>query len=223
MTIRAILWDIDGTLADTTALHYQAWRITMQRYGVDLPYESFIKDYGRNNAEILAEHFGVEAVAIIEKAANEKEATFRSLIAPGALQLLPGALAWLQRFRRLGMTQVIGSSGPMANIAAVVHALGVGDFFLGLVSGVHLPKGKPEPTIFLRCAALAGAAPEECLVIEDSIHGIEAAMRAGMTSVAVGRIATHPELQTLIQENPTARCIVTPSLAGIDDPEVVLT
>jgi beta-phosphoglucomutase-like phosphatase (HAD superfamily) len=121
------------------------------------------------------------------------------------------------------MIQVIGSSGPMANIAAVVHALGVGDFFFGLVSGVHLPEGKPEPTIFLRCAALAGAAPDECLVIEDSLHGIEAAMRAGMTSVAVGRIAAQPALQDLIQKNPGLRCIVTPSLASIDDPKSILT
>ncbi|MBO9393151.1 HAD family phosphatase [Caldilinea sp.] len=223
MTIRAILWDLDGTLADTTALHYQAWRMTMQRYGVDLTYESFIKDYGRNNAEILAEHFGIHAVATIQQVADEKESAFRSLITPGVLQPLPGALAWLHCFRSLGMIQVIGSSGPMANIAAVVHALGVGDFFFGLVSGVHLPEGKPEPTIFLRCAALAGAAPDECLVIEDSLHGIEAAMRAGMTSVAVGRIAAQPALQDLIQKNPGLRCIVTPSLASIDDPKSILT
>ncbi|MCS6827010.1 MAG: HAD family phosphatase [Caldilinea sp.] len=223
MTIRAVLWDLDGTLADTTALHYQAWRTTMQRYGVDLSYESFINNYGRNNAEILAEHFGAEAAATIEQVAAEKEAVFRSLIVPGALQLLPGALAWLRRFRSLGMTQVIGSSGPMANIAAVVHVLDVGDFFLGLVSGMHLPKGKPEPAIFLRCAALAGVAPKECLVVEDSLHGIEAAMRAGMASVAVGRIATHRELQRLIQQNPGVRCVATPSLADIDDLGSILT
>lgn len=223
MTIRAILWDLDGTLADTTALHYRSWRATLQRYGVDLTYESFVKNYGRNNAEILAEHFGTDAGAIIQQAADEKESAFRSLITPGALQPLPGALAWLQCFRSLGLIQVIGSSGPMANIAAVVHALGVGDFFFGLVSGVHLPKGKPDPTLFLRCAALAGAGPQECLVVEDSLHGIEAAMRAGMASVAVGRIAAHPELQALIQKHPDVRCIATPSLASIENPESVLT
>lgn len=216
MTIRAILWDLDGTIADSTALHYQAWQSTMRRYGIDISYQSFIDNYGRNNAEILAEHFGVDATDIIESVAKEKETAFRALLAPGALQLLPGVRDWLEEFRAQRLVQVIGSSGPMANIAAIVHTLGIGDYFLALVSGVHLAKGKPDPEIFLRCAAVAGVAPAECIVIEDSLHGIEAAQRAGMHSVAVGRIVNHDELKLFLANTRAGSCVALSSLSEMD-------
>lgn len=221
MAIEAILWDLDGTIADSTALHFQAWQATMRRYDVDLSYQSFIDNYGRNNAEILAEHFGADATAIIERVAHEKEAAFRALLTPGALQLLPGVREWLEWFRAQRLVQVIGSSGPMANIAAIVHVLGIGDYFLSLVSGVHLAKGKPDPTIFLRCAAVAGVAPVQCVVIEDSLHGIEAAQRAGMNSVAVGRIATSDELRLLFAGDYVGRCIAIEALSQMGAPALL--
>jgi len=218
MTIKAILWDLDGTIADSTALHFQAWQAMMRRYDVELSYQSFIDDYGRNNAEILAEHFGIDAHAMIEQAAREKEAAFRALLTPGSIQMLPGVASWLEWFRARGLVQVIGSSGPMANIAAIVHVLGIGDYFLSLTSGTHLAKGKPDPAIFLRCAAVAGISPAECVVIEDSIHGIEAAQRAGMHSIAVGRIAKSDELQPLLANSDERNCIALESLSAMREP-----
>ena len=222
MTIKAVLWDLDGTLADSTALHYQAWRTTMDRYGVPFTYQMFIDSYGRNNAEILTEHFDRRDTATMDRVSREKEATYRELITPGALQPLPGVLEWLASFRSQGLLQVIGSSGPMANIAASVRALDIGDYFLALVTGTHLPRGKPDPAIFLRCAAVAGVEPAKCLVIEDSIHGIEAAQRAGMHSVAVGEIAQSEALQTLLAGHNAVRCIALPTLANAMDPSFVL-
>lgn len=222
MTIKAILWDLDGTIADSTALHFQAWHATMHRHGVDLSYQQFIDNYGRNNAEILAEHFGVDASAMIEQVALEKERTFRDLITPGAIQPLLGVLDWLDMFRRHGLLQVIGSSGPTANIAAIVHTMGIADYFLALVSGTHLPKGKPDPAIFQRCAAVAGVDPAECVVIEDSIHGIEAAHSAGMSSVAVGQIASSPAISTFLASGDAGRCIALSTLTEMQAQTVLL-
>ncbi len=213
MTIKAILWDLDGTLADSTALHFQAWQTLMQRCAVPYTYQMFIDGYGRNNAEILAEHFDPADLATIQRVSFEKEVIFRDLLAPDALALLPGVDAWLGDFRRLGLPQVIGSSAPMANITAMMRALDIGDYFIAMVSGVHLPKGKPDPAIFLRCAAVAGVAPAACLVIEDSIHGIEAAQRAGMRSVAVGAVASSDALQALLAAEDAAPCLALASLA----------
>ena len=111
---------------------------------------------------------------------------------PGPLATLPGVDHWLAAFQALGLRQCIGSSGPMANIVAMTAVLGIGDYFHALVSGARLPKGKPDPTIFLLSAAAAGVEPSHCLVVEDAIHGIEAAQRAGMASVAVGDLARSP-------------------------------
>ena len=73
----------------------------------------------------------------------------------------------------------------MANIAAVVAALEIGNRFDALVSGAFLPRSKPDPTIFWQASAALGASPEECLVVEDGIVGVEAAKRAGMRCVAL--------------------------------------
>jgi HAD superfamily hydrolase (TIGR01509 family) len=222
MTIKAILWDLDGTIADSTALHFQAWHTTMHRHGSDLTYQQFIDNYGRNNAEILTEHFGVDASAMIEQVALEKECAFRDLVTSDTVQPLPGVLDWLNSFRRQGLLQVIGSSGPTANIAAIVHAMGIGDYFLALISGTHLPKGKPDPAIFQRCAAVAGVASAECIVIEDSIHGIEAAHRAGMNSVAVGQIAGSVAIRDYVAGKYVGRCVALATLAEVEATTVLL-
>lgn len=216
--IKAVLWDLDGTIVDSAALHYQAWQTLMDRYAIPFTYQMFIDDFGRNNAEILTKHFDATDPDTIQRVSHEKEADFRTLLAPGALQLLPGVLDWLDEFRRLGLPQVIGSSGPMANIAAMVRALDVGDYFLALITGTQLPKGKPDPAIFLRCAAVAGVAPAHCLVIEDSIHGIEAAQRAGMRSVAVGALAGSDALRKLLANVAAPRCIALASLDQVSAP-----
>lgn len=218
MTIKAVLWDLDGTIADSAALHYRAWQAIMDRYAIFYTYQMFIDDFGRNNAEILTKHFDAADTATMERVSIEKEVDFRSLLTPGVLQPLPGVMAWLAHFRQQGIVQVIGSSAPMANIAAIVSALDISDYFLAFVSGVHLPKGKPDPAIFLRCAAVAGVAPEHCLVIEDSIHGIEAAQRAGMYSVAVGALADSDALRKLLANVAAPHCIALASLDQVSAP-----
>lgn len=217
MIIKTVIWDMDGTIADSAALHFRAWQATMRRFGVDYPYQLFIDSFGRNNAEILAEQLDDPDAATIAAISLEKEATYRSLVTPETLRPNPGVLDLLDVLRRDGITQTVGSSGPMANIAAMVRAMDIGDYFLALVTGTHLPKGKPDPAIFLRCAAVAGVAPGECLVIEDSIHGIEAAQRAGMRSVAVGALATSAALQPYRLGNAGGASVGVADLSAIND------
>ncbi len=217
MIIKTVIWDMDGTLADSAALHFHAWQATMRRYGIDYPYQLFIDSFGRNNAEILAEQLDDPDAATIAAISLEKEATYRSLLTPETLRPNPGVLGLLEGLRRAGVTQIVGSSGPMANIAAMVRAMDIGDYFLALVTGTHLPKGKPDPAIFLRCAAVAGVAPGECLVIEDSIHGIEAAQRAGMCSVAVGALAASEALRPYRLESGTGASVGIADLSAVQD------
>lgn len=161
----------------------------MAEHGVDYSQDLFMKGFGRNNFEILAEQMPTFSSAKISQVSEEKELAYRNLLIPGSLGLLPGVEHWLSRFAELGLRQVIGSSAPMANIIAMVHVLGIGDYFHAIVSGYKLPRGKPDPMIFLCCAAAAETAPDACLVVEDSIHGVEAAWRAGIPNIAVGSIA----------------------------------
>ena len=220
MRIRAILWDLDGTIADTEALHFRAWQATMLAYEVDYPYAKFIASFGRNNPEILAELIPDLTPAMMQEISDAKEHAFRTLVNPQSVALLPGVDQWLRLARAGGLRQAIGSSGPMANIAAVVAALDVGDHFRALLSGFALLRGKPDPALFLNCAAAIEAAPEECLVIEDSIHGIEAARRAGMACIAVGRVATSPEIQAYLSPDREPTCVAVRALTDLSPAEI---
>lgn len=223
MPVKAILWDLDGTIADTEELHFDAWRATLRTYGVDYTYEMFIAAFGRNNPEMLTELIPDLAPAMIQEISDAKEKAFRRLVNPASVCLLPGVAQWLESCRTQGLRQAIGSSGPMANIAAVVAALDVGDYFRALLSGFSLPRGKPDPAIFLNCAASVEVAPAECLVIEDSIYGVEAARRAGMACVAVGRLANKESLRPYAAASagpPCAAIRVLSELSPKDIPDL---
>jgi HAD superfamily hydrolase (TIGR01509 family) len=183
--IRAVLWDLDGTLADTAELHFHAWQTTLARHGVHYSQDDFQRDFGRANPELLADLFPATPVADLLHIGEEKERDFQSSIS-GRVNLLPGVWDWLTAFQAAGIPQIVCSSGPTANIAALLVETGIADCFAGLLSGVHVPRGKPAPDLFLRGAAALGVDPIHCLVIEDSRHGVEGAANAGMHCVVVG-------------------------------------
>jgi HAD superfamily hydrolase (TIGR01509 family) len=212
--LETIIWDLDGTLTDSTALHYRAWQTTMAAHGVNYSYELFLAGYGRNNFEILAEQTPGFSSAKIGAVSEEKEHAFRRLLHPGALTLLPGVAEWLHYCQQLGLRQVIGSSAPMANIVAMLHVLEVADCFQTILSGYRVPRGKPDPLLFLRCAASVESQPGACLVIEDSIYGIEAAYRAGMPSIAVGSLTQTEAILSYVQADRPG-CRLTATLAEL--------
>lgn len=207
--MQAVIWDLDGTIADTGPAHFAAWRDILNGEGIDYSHEQFLHDFGRNNGELLPELIGPHlSPAQIEELSNVKEALFRHHLYNGYdVQLLPGVADWLQRFEAAGAKQAVGSSGTMANITAIIARLEVGDYFHGLLSGIKLPQGKPHPALFLNVAAAIEMMPADCLVIEDSAHGIEAARRAGMASIAVGGIVDRPALGELLARVPGPPCL----------------
>jgi HAD superfamily hydrolase (TIGR01509 family) len=208
-----VLWDLDGTLADTTALHYHAWQKTMENFGEPYSYAEFTAGYGRSNRSVLSEKFQIEPNALrVSEVANWKEAMTRQLLPETELKLLPGVAECLAMLAAAGVRQVIASSGPMANIVAIVNKLGIGDYFLCILSGATLSRGKPHPDLFLNSAAAAGVQPVACIVVEDSIHGIEGARRAGMASIAVGALANSTLLADRLAQVVGPPCHSAPTL-----------
>ncbi len=220
MKLETLIWDLDGTLTDSTALHYAAWKTTMAAHGIDYSLELFLTGYGRNNFEILAEQMPEFSPAKIAEVSEEKEQAYRHLLAPGSLALLPGVAEWLRYGRRCGLHQVVGSSAPMANIVAMLHVLGIADSFHAVLSGYRVPRGKPDPLLFLRCAAAVESTPAACLVIEDSIYGIEAAHRAGMPSIAVGELAQREAIRPYVNAGQPS-CLPVGTLAELPPQTVI--
>ncbi len=184
MTAWGVLGDMDGVLVDTGNLHFQTWKSILAQWGMDLSYELFRNTFGMINAEILPMWFGRSLQdSEIEQISAAKEERFRSA-ARGHVQALPGVRLWLDRFQGLGYRQAIASSATVENIELLVDELGIRHYFQALVSGTALP-GKPDPAVFVEAARRVGLPPEHCIVIEDSVAGVEAAARAGMKCLAV--------------------------------------
>ena len=191
---QAVIWDLDGTLIDSSAYHWEAWQAVMAVENFTLTYDEYVADFGKRNDEILRGRLGADLPdEFVARVSLAKEEVYRGLIRTKGLELLPGARHWLERLKAEGGLQALATSAPRGNIDAVFAALGIGEYFDAVISSEEVRAGKPEPDVFLAAASKLGVAPHECVVIEDAPAGIEAARRAGMKSVGV--LTTHRELK----------------------------
>jgi len=184
-----VLWDMDGVLVDTGELHLQSWSETLKEYGLEFKREFFVSTFGMNNTGILTLVFGHKPEPeLLAEIGDKKEAWFRKAIL-GKAQPMAGVVAWLEQLKAWGFHQTVASSAPMANILAVINELKLGSYFDTLVSASAMP-GKPDPAVFLESARQIGVEPAQCVVIEDAIPGVQAAISAGMKCIAV--LTTNP-------------------------------
>jgi beta-phosphoglucomutase len=183
---RAVLWDLDGTIADSKEFHWRAWRETMLAGGVEISYEQFLHSFGQRNDAILGAWLPGAPAELVTRLGDAKEAAFRRLVAIGPLHPLPGALEWIERLARESWKQAIASSAPRENVETMARVLKLDRVMGALVSAEDVHRGKPDPDVFLAAAQRLGAEPARSVVVEDAAAGIEAARRGGMRSIGVG-------------------------------------
>lgn len=176
--IQALIFDCDGTLADTMPLHTLAWQETVRAAGAELP-ENLIYDLaGASNliiTGVLNETLGLGLDP--ETTSLEKDERFLQHL-PEIKPITP-VVAIAQKYKgRLPMA--VASGGMPIQVLSILNALGLGDFFDIVVTARDVAQPKPAPDMFLECARRLNVAPENCQVFEDGDFGIEAAMRAGM-------------------------------------------
>lgn len=187
-SLRAVLWDLDGTLVDSEHYHWLAWQHTMAAEGVPLTEAQFRTSFGRRNAAFLPEWLGENAGETeIQRISDRKESYYRDLILTRGCSALPGAVEWVKRLGREGWLQAIASSAPRWNVDAVVEALRLNGCFRVIVAAEDVRVGKPDPDVFLATAQRLEVPPERCIVVEDAAPGIEAARRAGMRCIVLNR------------------------------------
>lgn len=193
MTPRAVIWDLDGTLVDSEAYHWQSWQHALALDGVHVTYDQFKATFGQRNETILRGWLGDGATRDrIDRIADAKEIEYRRLAAVHGLTPLPGAAEWLARLHANGWKQAIGSSAPRENVTVMLQALHLSHYFDAITSSEDVRNGKPDPEVFLVAAGKVGVEPSHCIVVEDAAAGVEAARRAGMRCIGVSRTATLP-------------------------------
>ncbi len=183
------LFDWDGVVIDSSALHEKSWEWMGTTFGLPLPAGHFRRGFGMKNERIIPEVLGwSKDPTEVARLAHQKETRYRELVVEEGLEPLPGVSAWIQRLHDAGVPCAIASSTDRANIDVVLDRIGLRRFFSAIVSGDEVSHGKPAPDIFLKAQAKLGGLP--ALVFEDALVGIEAAQRAEMAVVAV--TTTHP-------------------------------
>ncbi len=192
--MKALLFDLDGTLIDSMPHHQSAWDAWYARRGLPMnSAEFFSATAGRANAEILADLFPELTPADHDAMADEKEALYREIAAP-ALALIGGAQAFVAQARADGLRLAVCTASTPLNMALAFERHGIDAWVETVTSpadvssgpGAAAPlRGKPHPDIFLEAARRLGVAPADCVVFEDAPLGVEAARRAGMKAVAL--------------------------------------
>jgi beta-phosphoglucomutase len=183
----AALWDLDGTLIDSAEQHWISWHRTMAGEAFTLTREQFRASFGQRNDRILRTWLGPDTPdATIRRIGDAKESAYRQLMREGGIAGLPGAREWIDRLAARGWQQAIASSAPRLNVEAVLEVLDWQGKFDAIVAAEDVRRGKPDPEVFLTAAARLGAAPSDCVVIEDAAPGVAAAHAGGMRVIGVG-------------------------------------
>jgi len=184
---RAVLWDLDGTLADSRDYHWRSWLEALEPEGVHITKADFLASFGQRNDAILPVWLGADADdARIQRVGDAKEEAYRRIVAEEGLEPLPGAAEWVRALHEAGWLQAIASSAPRLNVEVMHRALHLEGLIDTLVAAEDVHRGKPDPEVFLTAAARLGVPQERCVVVEDAAAGIEAARRGGMRSIGVG-------------------------------------
>jgi HAD superfamily hydrolase (TIGR01509 family) len=191
---KALLFDIDGTLADTDALHMQAFNQIFGPRGhfFDRARAS-MELQGFSNASIGERFLPDEPPERQAAIMAEKEAAFREL-ASGQIRPLPGLMTLLALADRADIPMVAVTNAPRVNAEMMLSGLGIVDRFKAVVIGDELPHGKPHPMPYLEGLRAVGAAPGQSLAFEDSRSGIQSAAAAGIATIGIRTSLGHADM-----------------------------
>jgi HAD superfamily hydrolase (TIGR01509 family) len=181
---RALLFDLDGTLAETDSLHLPTWVDVLKPHGIEVDEEFYRENIsGRSNSKVVEELLPDLSTEDGRDLADAKEASFRE----GAHQLepLPGLLDFMEEAKRRGLPLALVTNAPRENVEAVLLALELGEFFDEVVLSDEVGPVKPDPAPYKAALQRLGIAPEEALAFEDSTSGIASAIGAGIPTVGI--------------------------------------
>lgn len=196
--VRALLFDLDGTLADTKHAHADAWVRWAARHNIAVSRDEYMSDYfGRSNKEVmpgLMPHLAHQP-DVLHELALEKERDFLAVSLEGGIPPMPGLHELVRRALARGLPMAIASAAPRDNVETIARILSLDDHIHVRLSQDHVTHPKPAPDIYLMAAEHLGVAPADCVVFEDSRFGLMAGHAAGCRTIAILSLHTEEELK----------------------------
>jgi len=189
--IKAIIFDVDGTMIDNMMVHHRAWQAVLAENGLELELEEVRREIHGINKEILKRLFGDRFTQEDRQdISNAKEARYREIFKPD-LKLIAGLDEYLVNCQMESLLLGVATAAPKENLDFVLDTLNIRKLFKATLHAGDVTKGKPDPEVYLKAAAIMRVEPTECLVFEDSPTGAESAIRAGMRVIVIK--TTHSE------------------------------
>jgi HAD superfamily hydrolase (TIGR01509 family) len=181
---RALLFDLDGTLAETDSLHLPTWIDVLEPYGVEVDEEFYRESIsGRNTSEIVRDLLPALSDEENRAVGDDKEASFRKRA--GELEPLPGLVDFIERGRKRGMKIALVTNAPEENVEAILLALELRDIFDAVVLADEVEAVKPDPAPYRTALEKISVPAERALAFEDSVSGISSAVAAGVPTVGI--------------------------------------
>lgn len=186
---KGIIFDLDGVIVDTAKFHYLAWRRMANDLGFDITLDQNEKLKGVSRVNSLQQILGwgnkTVTEAEFEQLMKSKNEDYLARIAHmNEDDLLPGVKKILDYLTENKIPFALGSASK--NARPILEGLKIEKRFKAIVDGNDVTKAKPDPEVFLIAAEKLGMPPQDCIVFEDSVAGIEAANAAGMLSIGIG-------------------------------------
>jgi beta-phosphoglucomutase len=185
LTEFVLIFDMDGVLVDSNPMHREAWVAYNRTFGLETTDAMHQRMYGKRNDRIIRDFFG-DSLSPEEVAARgaAKEELYREMIGNRIEEMLvPGLRDFLDRYPEV--PKAVASNAEPANVNFLLDHANLRRYFQVVVDGHQVANPKPHPEIYLRAAGLLGASPAQCIVLEDSYSGVEAARAAGMRVIGV--------------------------------------
>ena len=188
--IKACIFDLDGVIVDTAVYHYKAWKRLANSLGFDFTehQNEQLKGVSRvRSLELILGWGGVtKTPAEQEVLATQKNTWYMEMVnqmKPD--EILPGAKEFITICRAAGIKTALGSASK--NSMTILNKIGITNLFDAVIDGNKVSKAKPDPEVFLAGAKALSVEPEECVVFEDAIAGVEAAKAGNMKVVGIGQ------------------------------------
>jgi beta-phosphoglucomutase len=200
--IRACIFDLDGVIVDSAKYHFLAWK----QLADDLDIHFTEKDNERlkgvsrmASLEIILEIGKLS----LDEAKKEEYATLKNKLYVDYIsrmtpdEILPGAREFLQELKSINIRIALGSASR--NTPLILERVRLKDFFDAVADGNNVTKAKPDPEVFLKASEMLGVDPENCVVFEDAVAGVRAALNAGMKCVGIGSAEILSEAHMIVK------------------------
>ncbi len=208
--IKAVIFDMDGTLIDSERIAIIAWNRSAKRFGFEIPLEMLHGFIGKTRAACmgtLIERVGSERIA---NEMFEDHKVIEDELYPTMLDLKPGAREIVESLHARGLKLAVATSTRTIQAHEKFDRFGLTPYFDVLTCGDELNRSKPEPDIFLLAASRLGVDPADCVVVEDSFNGVRAGHAADMHTVMV------PDINNPTKEIAELAEAVVPSLSDVE-------